>query len=399
MLFEILFFVFLGVAFGTITGLIPGIHVNLISLILLSLSGTIFLKLNTIYFLVFLASMATTHTFLDFIPSIFLGAPDTDTELSTLPGHNLLKEGRGYEAVMLTIYGSISAIFVLILLTFPAIELIKQFYSSIRLLIPYILIFASIFLIYLEKNKVSSILIFSLAGILGLSVLNLGINEPILPLLMGLFGGSIILQSIINKTEIPKQIISQPRIKIFRPLLGATLSAPICSFLPGFGSGQAAVLGSLVTDRRGENNKENFLFLVGAINTLVMGFSFITLYAISKARTGVAAAMKTLIQKPSLNILILLLLVVVLSGIISFFWAIKLTKFFSKNLTKINYTYISYSILFILLFIIFLISGIIGIFIFLISTLLGLYTTSLNVRRINLMSCLIVPTIVLFLKI
>ncbi len=399
MLFEILFFLLLGITAGTFTGLIPGVHVNLISLILLSLSGTILLKVDPINLLVFLASMATTHTFLDFIPSIFLGAPDTDTELSTLPGHNLLKEGRGYEAVLLTIYGSISAIFVLILLTFPAIEIIKRFYSSIRLLIPYILIFVSIFLIYLEKNKVSSIFIFSLSGILGLSVLNLKINHPIVPLLMGLFGGSVILQSIINKTEIPEQIISRPKIKIFRPLLGATLSAPICSFLPGFGSGQAAVLGSLVTDRRGENNKENFLFLVGAINTLVMGFSFITLYAISKARTGVATAMKTLIQKPSLNVLILTLLVVILSGIISFFWAIKLTKFFSKNLNKINYTSISYFILFFLLLIIYLLTGIIGIFIFLISTLLGLYTTSLNVRRINLMSCLIVPTIILFLKI
>jgi putative membrane protein len=104
-LIEILISVFLGVVCGLVTGLLPGIHINLVGTILVSFSAGIFLKLNPIFLVVFIVSLAIAHTFFDFIPSIFLGCPDTETQLSILPGHQMLKEGKGYEAVMLTAYG------------------------------------------------------------------------------------------------------------------------------------------------------------------------------------------------------------------------------------------------------------------------------------------------------
>ena len=110
---------------------------------------------------------------MSFIPSIFLGCPDTDTELSILPGHELLKQGLGYEAVILTCYGSLAAIFVLILISFPSIKLIPKFYSIIPTLIPGLLILTSFFLISTEKKKFSALSIFLLSGLLGYSVLNM----------------------------------------------------------------------------------------------------------------------------------------------------------------------------------------------------------------------------------
>ena len=82
MILALLVALLLGCLIGTFTGLTPGIHVNLIGVILLSLPLT---KISPIYSLIFLVSMSITHTFLDFIPSIFLGAPDEDTSLSILP--------------------------------------------------------------------------------------------------------------------------------------------------------------------------------------------------------------------------------------------------------------------------------------------------------------------------
>ena len=84
MLIEIILFIFFGIIFGTFTGLIPGIHINLIGVLLVSASASLFFSINPIYFVIFISSMAITHTFIDFIPSIFLGCPDTDTE----PGCN-----------------------------------------------------------------------------------------------------------------------------------------------------------------------------------------------------------------------------------------------------------------------------------------------------------------------
>ncbi len=81
--------------------------------------------------------MAITHTFLDFIPSVFLGCPDTDTSLSVLPGHELLKQGKAYEAIALTAYGGLMAIFMMFLITVPALFGMKPLYELLK--IPYVM--------------------------------------------------------------------------------------------------------------------------------------------------------------------------------------------------------------------------------------------------------------------
>ena len=394
MLIEILLFLVLGILIGTFTGLIPGIHTNLIGVFLISLSTTIFFSINPIYFVVFIVAMALTHTFVDFIPSIFLGCPDTDTELSILPGHELLKNGQGYEAVALTAYGSLAAIFVLILISFPAIFLISKTYNFISSILPYLLITSSIILISLEKKKFTALFVFLITGFLGWSVLNMEIlSEPLLPLLTGLFGSSMLLISINSKTKIPEQKIIKIKPKLFKPLLGALIASPLCSFLPGLGSGQAAILGNTIskTDRKG------FLILVGATNTLVMGFSFVALYVISKTRTGAAVAIQKILGSFSQEVLILILIISFITGIIAFFLTLNLTKLFANYINKINYTILSSSTLIFLTIIIFLISSWIGLIVFLVSTLTGIYCISLGAKRTNMMGCLLIPTIIFYL--
>ncbi|MBI2004265.1 tripartite tricarboxylate transporter permease [Candidatus Pacearchaeota archaeon] len=84
MLIQILLAIFAGTFTGVLTGLIPGIHVNLIGVFLISLSSTLLFNINPLYLVIFIVAIAITHIFIDFIPSIFLGCPDTDTELSVL---------------------------------------------------------------------------------------------------------------------------------------------------------------------------------------------------------------------------------------------------------------------------------------------------------------------------
>ena len=302
MLIEVLISTLVGVFAGTFTGLLPGVHINLVGTILVGLTATLFSLINPIYLITFIASMAITHTFIDFIPSIFLGCPDTDTQLSVLPGHELLKEGKGYEAVMLTATGGIFAIFILILISFPSAFLFSRIYELIRSVMFYALSITSLLLIFSEKKKFTALFVFLISGILGLCVLNSEIKEPLLPLLTGLFGSSMLVISIKNKIQIPQQEITSPRCKMLKPLIGTIIASPLCGFLPGLGSGQAAILGNTIskTDRKG------FLVLLGATNTFVMSFSFISLYAILKTRTGAAAAIRELIGIPSWKILILM---------------------------------------------------------------------------------------------
>ncbi len=393
MLIQIILFLLLGILAGTFTGLIPGIHINLISVFLISFSTTFFFSINPIYLVVFVSSMAITHTFLDFIPSIFLGCPDTDTELSILPGHEMLKQGKGYEAIILTNYGSLAAILILVLIAFPSIFIISKTYNFIKEFIPYLLILASFLLISLEKRKFQALSVFLLAGLLGFLTLNLEIKEPLLPLLTGLFGSSMLILSIKNKTQIPQQIISVSRERIFKPLLGAVIASPLCSFLPGLGSGQAAVIGNLIS----RTNRKGFLTLLGATNTLVMGFSFISLYVISKTRTGAAAAVQQLIGILSWKVFILILFTVIISGIISFYLTFFLAEFFAKRLHKINYTKLSITTIILLCILVFAVSGPIGFVVLIASTLTGIFAISLDIKRTNMMGCLLIPTIIFYL--
>ena len=393
MFIEIILFLILGILAGTFAGLLPGIHINLIGAILVSVSPTILSSVNATSLVAFVVAMAISQTFVDFIPSIFLGCPDTDTELSVLPGHEMLKNGEGYQAILLTCYGGLTAIVILIIFSFPAIWIVPKIYNFLETFIPYLLIAIVILLVSFEKNKFSSLVVVLLSGFLGLSVLNMQVKEPLLPLLTGLFGSSTLILSIKNKIKLMKQKITKPEINIFKPLLGTLIASPLCGFLPGLGSGQAAIIGNMIS----KTDKKGFLVMLGATNTLVMSLSFIALYAISKTRTGAAVAIQKIAGSISLNLLIFILAIILVAGVISFFLTIFLAKFFSQKITKINYSLLSIITLIFVSIIVFVISGIFGFVILVVSTLTGIYCISLKVRRTNMMGCLLIPTIILYL--
>ena len=195
---------FLGILTGIITGLIPGLHINLVGVLILSVGIKDIIPLN--FLIIYITALSITHTFLDFIPSIYLGAPSEDTVLTTLIGHKFLLKGKGHAAVNLTNKGSLLATFSLIILYPLLYFIIPKTYTFIEKLIPLILIWVIFLMIYSEKNKrKNTSLIILLAGLLGITTLNSNINQPLLPLLTGLFSTSTLILTIKNKTALPKQ--------------------------------------------------------------------------------------------------------------------------------------------------------------------------------------------------
>ena len=81
---RFLFFLFLGIFVGIFTGLIPGLHVNLVALTLVYYSAYLKNLFSVTELGVFIISVAVTHTFLDNIPGIYLGANE-DNILNILP--------------------------------------------------------------------------------------------------------------------------------------------------------------------------------------------------------------------------------------------------------------------------------------------------------------------------
>ncbi|MBU4072347.1 MAG: tripartite tricarboxylate transporter permease, partial [Candidatus Thermoplasmatota archaeon] len=99
---------------------------------------------------------AITHTFLDFIPSVFLGAPDDSTALSVLPGHRMVLAGRGYEAVKCSIIGSFGAVLGALALLIPMRLIIGSpinAYDAVAKWMHLFLLAVSIFLIMTESSR------------------------------------------------------------------------------------------------------------------------------------------------------------------------------------------------------------------------------------------------------
>ena len=166
MLLELVLFLILGILAGTITGLAPGIHINLIGAALVSGTFSLLAGISPVYLIVFIVSMSISHVFIDFIPSIFLGAPEEGTELSVLPGHEMLKKGQGFHAINLTSLGCLYGLFIFILLIFP-LYFLSAFLKNIpEIIIALGLIAVSLNMILLEKKKFYAFFVFLLTGIL-----------------------------------------------------------------------------------------------------------------------------------------------------------------------------------------------------------------------------------------
>ncbi len=386
-----------GTIVGIFTGLFPGIHINLVAAIILASLPT--LPFQPLTLVIFIASLAITHTLLDFIPTIFLGAPDEDSFLSILPGHKLLQKGRAQEAVVLSFYGSLSALPIILILTPIFILFLPQFFNSIKTLIPYILIFVSLYMVFREENFLLSLIIFSLAGFLGWATFNLPVKEPLMPLLTGLFGLSTLIISLKNKAIIPKQKtkpLKQIRLskkETLKAIFSASIAAPLCSFLPGIGSGHAAVIGSELI----KQSNKSFLFLIGAINTIVMSLSFVTAYSIGKTRTGASAAIKEILQVITSKNLTIIIITIIFSAIIAFVIGVHLAKIFSNILNRVNYKTLTLITILILLAINLIFSNPVGLLVLITSASLGIFTSLSNSRKINLMGSLIIPSILYYL--
>ncbi len=157
-----------GAALGTFTGLAPGIHVNTLALIMLVsypgiadsiglTCGAFGLGISHVPLLVccIIISASVVHSFVDFIPSVFLGAPDEDTALSVLPGHRLLLSGKGLEAVACAAKGSLAGACVAIILTIPVFVLMSDpinIYDRFEPLIPGVLIVVMAMLVMAEAD-------------------------------------------------------------------------------------------------------------------------------------------------------------------------------------------------------------------------------------------------------
>lgn len=398
MLTETIFSITLGILFGTITGLIPGIHINLISAIIVGSIASLLQLTNSLNLALFIISMSITHSFLDVIPSTFLGAPDPDKALMALPAHKMLLEGRAYESIRLTVVGSYVSLITGILLA-PLIYLFfKNSYEIISNYIFWILVTTTTYMILKDKKKLLNLSLFLTSGILGIIALNLPlIKEPLLPMLSGLFGTSILVNSLNDKVNIPKQNKDFSKIPIKEKIISITggfIAGTMTSFLPGLGSSQGAVIASNILRKI---SSKGFLIMIGGINTVNFCMSMVAYFAIQKARNGSIIAIKTIVPEFNLLSTTLFLVVALMVGSFCVKYSLNIADLFSKIISKVNYKKTILVVIGIITTIILIRSNLYGIILYLASTSLGIIAIKKNIAKNHLMGCLLFPIMIYFL--
>jgi putative membrane protein len=395
MIIEILIAILFGVIAGTFTGLSPGIHINLVAMLVVSASA-VFVPIFGIEAIVaFIISMAITHSFLDFIPGIFLGAPDPDQALSVLPGHRLLLEGKGFEAVKLTIIGALfGLIFCAVLYVF--LEKVLFFiYPVAERYIWQMIFVVSLFMMFYSGNIFRNVFVFIVSGILGVLVFAARFDEPLFPLLTGMFGISTLIFSLNDSNHIPTQdFSSKTEFNLFRGILSSVVGAIsgfLTAVLPGIGASTAATAGSIVL---GDKDAKNFLILTGSITTVNFFMSIAALNVLGKARNGAIVSLMQLIEKPPV---LLMIMAALISAGIAVFMALYLSKSFIKLLSRMNYNLVAKVVIFILISLTFILSGFQGLYVLIISTGIGLYCNYKGIPRSIMMACIMLPVMIYFL--
>lgn len=402
----------IGVLCGAVTGLIPGIHVNTVGAFVFASSPFLLASYSPEVLCVFLISMAISHALLEFIPSMFLGVPEEGTVLSILPGHQLLLEGRGKEAVRLAAVGGFGAILITALLLPIFIMFLPAIYGPIKPYIWILLVIIVIFMFIRLNNNLKSLLwsvvLFLFSGIMGYIMLNSPIssNVSLLCIFTGLFGVSTLIYSLQQHSFVPTQNrFHHFRISsdILRGIFAGGIAGTILGFLPGFGPAQGSLIAQeLMGSGDFESSNESFITAVSGVNTADTLFSLVMIFLIGNPRSGIAVYINNILQNFDFMHLVFFVFTALTAVSIAVFLCLKLGDIVSESIEHINYRKLSWAVI---TFMSLLVIGfslwyhaniLFMLLVYITAIALGLLPHYTGVNKSNLMGVLIVPAVVVY---
>jgi len=387
-----------GIFIGILTGIIPTLHPNNITTLILLYSAFLLQKINVYPLIAFIIALTTTHSFTSFLASILFGVPEEDTALSVLPSHQLLMDGKGLYALYLTVVGGILSILITLSLLPIFFVILKPLYKISIESLPYLLLLSLLLLILKSENKLYTTLIVILSGALGYIILNvyfLHSFQKLTAMFAGLFGASLLVKSLIqNVSRLPPQEtkIFSGKWDISSAFLGV-LSSFLVILLPSLSPSQAITMVSSIK----ELDAESYLVSLGSLTTADAILSFLSLWLVNNPRSGSSIAVQGLLGSLDLNTFIFCLAVFLIASAVASLLTLLVGKKIISVVEKINYKKLNLSLLLFVFLFIFVTSGLYGVLILVTSTALGIICDELGVNRSMLVSSLMIPTIISFL--
>lgn len=402
-----------GAGMGLFSGLVPGIHVNTLAAMLVtaypaisaSLAGQVSVEDVPLVVSCCIVAASVVHSFVDFVPSVFIGAPDGEDAVSVLPGHRLLLKGRGMEAVRAAAIGSLIGASASILTAVPLQWLLLNgLEEPLESMTVVVLAVVSFMLVANEWRNGSGawgLAAFLVSGMLGLACMTLPIDTTgvlgegsiMLPLLTGLFGIPVLL-STSSGTVVPPQ--TDRTMDPVGPLPGikGVLMGTIAGWFPGMTATVGASVSAAVFP---EKDPARFISTVASIGTVTSILSLVVLSVSGNGRSGTALAIGEIaggglggFMSPWFLMLLLSAAVASALGYLATIWS---GKAMSRLASRIRPGPMSRAVIVLLTAIVLLLTGPVGVLMMAASTVVGLIPGACGTSRIVLCGCLIFPVL------
>ena len=401
-----------GCLMGTFSGIVPGIHVNTLASMMLAsypvLEGALPLDAadTAVAVSCCVMSASVVHSFVDFVPSVFIGAPDEEDAVSVLPGHRLLKEGRGMEAVRAAAIGSLIGCSASILMAVPLQwALASGAGEFLDRLTPVVLLAACFAVLYGEWTRGSGIwglAAFLISGALGYCCMTLPIPQDgilgggsvMMPLLTGLFGIPVMLEASKGSgTPAQNDRVKDP-VGLMPGLRGVAMGT-LAGWFPGITSSVGAAMSAAVLP---ENRPERFISTVASIGTVTSVLALVTLSASGNGRSGTALVMKDVLgdslEGVASDAFLILLLSTAVASALGYHITIACGKVFCRISSGIDPRRLSRGVLILLVALTVALTGPWGLVVLLCSTVVGSIPSSCGTGRLVLCGCLILPVLI-----
>lgn len=400
-----------GCMLGVFSGLVPGIHVNTLAAMLLAAVPFLqeVLPLDPSASAAAVAccvmSASVVHSYVDFVPSVFIGAPDAEDAVSVLPGHRLLLKGRGMEAVRAAAIGSLVGCSAAILLAVPLQWILMNGADGLlSKATPAVLGAAAMIIIANEMRRGTGLwgpFLFILSGALGLACMTLpiptegivGDGSVMMPLLTGLFGIPVMLEASGSGRMPPQKDRVRDPVGIL-PGLRGVLMGTVAGWFPGITSTVGASISAAVFP---EKSPERFISTVASIGSVTSVLSLVTLSVSGSGRSGTALVIEELvgdgISGCASQTFLLLLLSAAIGSAAGYALTIACGRVMSRTVSRIDQDSLNRTVLILLLALTLALSGPAGILVLIASTAVGLVPGSAGTGRIVLCGCLILPVL------
>ena len=402
-------FALIGLLLGCCTGLVPGLHVNNVALGLAAAAPALTARYPLRAVGAAMVAAAIAHSFLDVVPSVALGVPDGAMALSALPGHRLVLDGRGREAIAISAAGSLFALVVGLALAVPLTSAVAAIYPALERRMALVLVAVAGYLVWTEGSAVEpvvprllAIATLALSGALGWLVLDVAGGDGLLaPLFAGLFGVPLLASSVRGGGDLPPQpdaAIRMPRRRLAVHAAGGGVAGALVGWLPGVSPAAASsvVQGALPRSESEMDAARAFVASVSGVNTSNAVYALLALYAVGRERSGVAVALAD-VAPPTAGDVVVYLGVAAGAALLAYGATRFAGRWVFAAVDAVDYRFAGLAVLGLLAALSVATGGVLGMPVLLTSAAVGWLPHRTGVRRVHCMGCVLVPVALFYL--